>query len=404
MQRFTYSAKDGETGKMVKSVVQAETERDAAKLLSAQGLTPLDIREEREGGSLSQLLQRITMKDKVVFSRQLATLIEAGLPLSQSLHTIVEQTNNPKMRAVVQDVVVSIEGGRSLGDSFAKHPDVFDKVFLALVRAGELSGTLDQALRRIAAQQEKDQAIMRRVRGAMVYPMIVLVVIFMVVIFMMVTIVPEVSTLYGNMGQELPLLTAMLVGTSNFLMEFWWLVLIVLGIGGYFLLQYLKTESGIRLSDNLKLNMPPFKPLFRKLYMARFTRTAETLLATGVPMLDMLEISAEAVNNTFVGQSIEKSAAQVKGGVALSKAIKDQDYIMPLVPQMIKIGEQSGQIDKMMGKVASVYEDELDEQIKALSTTIEPILMVIMAVFAGGIVLAILYPIYSLVNISGGVI
>ncbi|NLA42981.1 type II secretion system F family protein [Candidatus Saccharibacteria bacterium] len=402
MQRFTYSAKDSETGKVIKSVVQAESERDAAKVLSAQGLTPLDISVEKEGGSISRLFQRITMKDKVVFSRQLATLIEAGLPIAQSLRTIVEQTNNPKMRAVVQDIVVSIEGGRSLSDSFSRHPEVFDKVFLALIKAGELSGTLDDALKRIANQQEKDQAIVRRVRGAMVYPAIVLVVIILVVIFMMVTIVPEVSKLYGNLKRDLPLLTNALVVTSRFIVEYWWLILMVLAIGSYFFVQYLRTESGIRMSDRLKLNMPPFKGLFRKLYMARFTRTAETLLATGVPMLDMLSISSEAVNNTYVGQSIENAAEQVKGGVALSKAIKDQEYIMALVPQMIKIGEQSGQIDKMMGKVANVYEDELEEQIKALSTTIEPILMVFMAVFAGGIVLAILYPIYSLVTVTGG--
>ena len=402
MQKFSYTAKESVSGDVVKSVVQAESEREAAKALTAQGLVPLDIREEREGGSVARFFQRITMKDKVVFSRQLATLIEAGLPLTQSLHTVVEQTNNPKMRDVVQDIIISVEGGRSLGDSFSRHPEVFNKVFLALVRAGELSGTLDQALRRIATQQEKDQAIMRRVRGAMIYPAIVLLVIIAVIVFMMVTIVPEVSKLYEGLGQNLPFLTAVMIDTSNFIINYWWLALVVIGIAGYFIVQYFKTESGIRLLDTLKLNTPPFKELFRKMYMARFTRTAETLLATGVPMLDMLAITSEAVNNTLVGESIDKAAEQVKGGVALSKAIKDQDYILILVPQMIKIGEQSGQIDQMMGKVANVYEDELDEQIKALSTTIEPVLMVIMAVFAGGIVMAVLFPIYSLVSVSGG--
>lgn len=402
MQKFSYTAKESASGEVIKSVVQAESEREAAKALTAQGLVPLDIREEREGSSVARFFQRITMKDKVVFSRQLATLIEAGLPLTQSLHTVIEQTNNPKMRDVVQDIIISVEGGRSLGDSFSRHPEVFNKVFLALVRAGELSGTLDQALRRIAAQQEKDQAIMRRVRGAMIYPAIVLLVIIAVIVFMMVTIVPEVSKLYEGLGQNLPFLTAVMIGASNFIINYWWLALAVIGIAGYFIVQYFKTESGIRLLDTLKLNAPLFKELFRKMYMARFTRTAETLLATGVPMLDMLAITSEAVNNTLVGESIDKAAEQVKGGVALSKAIKDQDYILILVPQMIKIGEQSGQIDQMMGKVANVYEDELDEQIKALSTTIEPILMVIMAVFAGGIVMAVLFPIYSLVSVSGG--
>ncbi len=402
MQRFVYSAKDEQTQKVVKSVVQAESERDAAKLLIAQGLSPLNIQEEADGNIITRLTQRISSKDKVTFTRSLATLIEAGLPLSQSLHTIVEQTQNPKMRQVVQDIIVSVEGGHSLGDSFAKHPQVFDRVYLALIRAGEISGTLDKALRRIADQLEKDAETMRKVRGAMYYPGIVLIVIVAVVVFMMVTIVPQVSKLYDGLGKDLPFLTAALVAASSFIVKFWWAVLLALGAGIYFLRQYLQTESGIRLADRLKLNMPLIKNLFRKLYMARFTRTGETLLSTGVPMLDMLNIAGEAVNNTFVAESIHNAEEQVKGGVALSKAIKDQDYIDLLIPQMISIGEQSGQIDAMMGKVAKVYEDELDEQIKAISTTIEPILMVVMAVFAGGIVMAILFPIYSLVSVTGG--
>lgn len=402
MQRFVYSAKDEQTQKVVKSVVQADSEREAAKLLLSQGLSPLTIQEEAEGSVLTRLTQRISSKDKVTFTRSLATLIEAGLPLSQSLHTIVDQTQNPKMRQVVQDIIVSVEGGHSLGDSFAKHPQVFDRVFLALIRAGEISGTLDQALRRIADQQEKDAETMRKVRGAMYYPGIVLVVIIAVVIFMMVTIVPQVAKLYEGLGKDLPVLTAALVATSTFIVKFWWLVVALLGLGGYFFRQYLQTESGVRFADRIKLNAPILKGMFRKLYMARFTRTGETLLSTGVPMLDMLNIAAESVNNTFVGESIHNAEEQVKGGVALSKALKDQDYITTLIPQMIKIGEQSGQIDQMLGKVARVYEDELDEQIKALSTTIEPLLMVVMAVFAGGIVVAILFPIYSLVTVTGG--
>ncbi len=402
MQRYIYSARDQGTQKIVKSVVQADSEREAAKLLSAQGLSPLDIREEADGNLLTRLTQRITSKDKVNFTRSLATLIEAGLPLSQSLNTIVEQTSNPKMRAVVQDIIVSIESGRTLVDSFAKHPQVFDKVYLALIRAGEISGTLEKALRRIADQQEKDAESIRKIRGAMYYPSIVMLVIIAVIIFMLVTIVPQVSKLYDGLGKDLPFLTAALVATSDFVVQFWWLVAIVGAAGIYFLRQYLHTESGIRVLDTLKLNMPPIKGLFRKLYMARFTRTGETLLSTGVPMLDMLRISAESVNNTYVSRSILNAEEMVKGGTALSKALKDQDYIDLLIPQMIRIGEQSGQIDQMMGKVAKVYEDELDEQIKAISTTIEPILMIVMAFFAGGIVMAILFPIYNLVTETGG--
>ena len=399
MRKFNYQAKDTATDKIVKATVQAESEASAAKLLIAQGFTPLNITEIDENGrSLNSLRNRISTKDRIVFTRQLATLIGAGLPLSQSLHTVLEQTENKRLQGVIEDIVASVEGGRSLHESFAKHPEVFDKVFLALIAAGEASGTLDDALRRIAAQQEKDAAMMSRIKGAMTYPIIVLVVIFGVMAFMLFTVVPQVEKLYKDLKKTLPLLTQIMVWAADFATHFWWVLLIVAVAVAYFARQYSKTESGIRLLDTLKLNMPLFGPMFRKLYMARLTRTGQTLLSTGVPMLDMLRITSGAVNNTIIARSIDRAAEKVKGGKALSAALQPEDHILSLVPQMIKIGEQSGKIDEMMGKTAQVYEDELDEQIKAISTAIEPILMVVLAVMAGGMVGAILLPIYSLVN------
>jgi type IV pilus assembly protein PilC len=399
VKKFDYQAKDNSTNKVVKATVQADSESAAAKLLIAQGFTPLDIKEaDDEGSFFARITNRITTKDKIVFTRQLATLIGAGLPLSQSLHTVMEQTDNKKLQAVVEDIVTAVEGGKSLSDSFSKHPEVFDKVFLALIAAGEASGTLDDSLRRIAAQQEKDAAIMSKIKGALTYPLIVLFVIFGVMAFMLFTVVPQVEKLYEDLNKTLPFLTQIMVTAADFLGQFWWLVIIILGVAIYFFLQYLKTEGGISFKDNLKLNVPLFGKMFRKLYMARLARTGQTLLSTGVAMLDMLRITSEAVNNTVIAGSIDRAAEKVKGGKALSTALQPEEYILPLVPQMIKIGEQSGKIDEMMGKTAQVYEDELDEEIKAISTAIEPILMVILAIVAGGMVGAILLPIYSLVN------
>lgn len=399
MKKFSYQAKDTSTNKVVKATVQADSESAAAKLLIAQGFTPLDIQEIDENGSfLGRFTNRITTKDRVVFTRQLATLIGAGLPLSQSLRTVLEQTDNKRLQSVVEDIIASIEGGKSLSESFAKHPEVFDHVFLALIAAGETSGTLDESLNRIAAQQEKDAATMSKIRGALTYPVIVLVVIFGVLAFMLFTVVPQVEKLYHDLRKELPFITQIMVSTADFFTRFWWLVLILLGVGVYFFLQFLKTERGINFKDNFKLNVPLFGKMFRKLYMARFARTGQTLLATGVAMLDMLRITSEAVNNSIVAKGIDRAAEKVKGGKALSTALQPEEYILPLVPQMIKIGEQSGKIDDMLGKTAQVYEDELDEEIKAISTAIEPILMVVLAVVAGGMVAAILLPIYSLVN------
>mgnify|MGYP000970764516 FL=1 len=398
MKKFTYEARDKATGNIVKSLVQAESESEAAKALTAQGYMPLSIKEEVEGGWLARFTNRISSKDKIIFSRQLATLIGAGLPLTQSLHTVFEQTANKKMQEIVQEIIADVEGGKTLSSAFGKHPEVFNKIFIALVTAGEASGTLDDALKRIADQQEKDAAMVSKIRGAMVYPGIVLAVMVAVGVFMMVTIVPQVAKLYSDMKKTLPVLTSILIGISNFVINFWWLTLILLALAIFFARQYIRTEAGSRLLDNLKLNMPPFKGMFRRLYMARFTRMGQTLLVTGVPMLDMLAIAAEGVNNAVVAEEITRAAGKVQSGKALSAALQTEDYILPMVPQMIKIGEQSGRIDEMMGKTAQAYEDELDEEIQAISTMIEPIMMVILAIFAGVLIGAVLFPIYSLVG------
>lgn len=399
MKKYAYEARDSASHKIIKSTVQAESENAAARLLTAQGFVPLNIElEDEQRGLFGRLSGRITLKDKVVFTRQLATLIGAGLPLAQSMRTVLEQTANKKMQQIVQDIIADIEGGRQLSDSFAKHPEVFDNVFIALVTAGEASGTLDEALKRIAAQQEKDAAMLRKIKGALTYPVIVLGVIILVVGFMLLTVVPQVKNLYKDMGRELPFLTQLMVSVADFFMTFWWLTIAGLGIGLYFFLQYLKTDAGIRKKDLFKLNAPLFKGMFRKLYMARLARTGQTLLSTGVAMLDMLHITARAVNNVVIRDSIERAADRVKGGKALSDSLRREEYILLMVPQMIKIGEQSGKIDEMLGKCAQVYEDELDEEIKAIATAIEPVLMVFLAVVAGGMVGAVLLPIYGLVN------
>lgn len=401
MLTFVYTARDTSTNKVVHSTVQAESERAAAKLLMGQGIIPLEIIEQgKKRNLLSKFTNRIGTKDRIIFTRQLATLINAGLPLAQSLHTLSSQTENKAMVSVINDIITSIEGGSSLSSAFGKHPNVFDEVYLALIAAGEASGTLDQALERIANQQEKDAELLGKVRGAMVYPGIVLIVIMGVIGFMLFTVVPQIERLYHDLKKTLPFTTQIMVDGANFMGQFWWLVLFFLGVGIYFLRRYSKTDNGREVLDTLKIRMPLFGSMFQKLYMARFTRTGQTLLSTGVPMLEMMRISSRAVNNRVISHSLDKAADKVKGGKALSVALKNDDNILPLVPQMIGIGEQSGGIDKMMGKAASYYEDELDNTIRSISTAIEPLLMVCLAVVAGFMVAAILLPVYSLVDTS----
>ena len=399
MLEFIYTARNASTNKQIHSTVKAESEKAAAKLLMAQGLMPLKIASKEDNqNALSKLTNKVTTKDRVVFTRQLATLINAGLPLTQSLHTVRDQTINKKLQSIAQDIIAAIEGGSSLSDAFAKHTQVFNDVFIALVSAGEASGTLDRALERIADQQEKDAEIMSKVKGAMMYPLIVSFVMVGVIVFMLMTVVPQVGRLYKDLHQELPLLTQLMVAMANFVQNFWYVLLAVIALVIYFGRMWAKTDSGRDVLDLTKLNVPLFGALFRKLYMARFARTAETLMSTGVPMLETLNITRRAVNNVHVAQAISRASEKVKGGKALSLALKGEDYVLPLVPQMISIGEQSGGIDAMLGKAATFYENELDQTIKSISTMIEPILMVLLAGVAGVMIGAVLFPIYALVG------
>lgn len=400
MLQFIYTAKNPQ-GKKVTGFVEAESEAAAARVLTNQNLSPLNLEVKTESkGVLARFNNRIGSKDKVVFTRQLATLINAGLPLTQSLRTVAEQTSSKPLSLVVQQVINSVEGGATLADSFAKHPRIFNEVYVALVAAGESSGTLDEALERIAFQQEKDAEMISKIRGALLYPLIVLVVIGGVVLFLLTTVVPQIELLYTDFNKELPFLTAVLIAVAKYMINFWWLNIIIIGAVVFFSSKWLRTRAGQVALDRLKLDAPVFGDLFRKLYMARFSRTGATLMQSGVPMLEMLRITSRAVNNIHVSEAIMRSAEKVKGGKALSAALFKEPTFLALVPQMLNIGEQSGAIDDMMKKTAVYYENELDTKIKNISTIIEPVLMVFLALVVGGIVLAILLPVYNLVGES----
>lgn len=402
MKRYNYRAKEKGSDKIIKGNIQADNERLAGHLLVEQGLIPESIIEEGVTNPFVKFNNRITTKDHITFTRQLATLIGAGLPLSASLRTVVEQTENKGMKAVAEEILAAAESGKSLYEAFSAHPNVFNGVYLALIQAGEKSGTLDIALARLADQEEQDAAMLGKIRGALVYPAIILVVIIAVLLFMMFAVVPQVRDLYEDMGEELPGLTQGLVNMTNFVVNFWWLLLIIFfgAIAGCFI-AVKKTKTGRRIADAFKISVPIFGGLFRKLYVSRFARTAEMLLSSGVPMVDSITIATNAVNNVVVEAEYKKAIEAVKGGKTLSEALVNLEYMLPLIPQMAGIGEESGKIDEMLGKAAKVYEDELYNQINNISTMIEPILMVIMAGLIGIVVGGTLLPIYSLVNSIG---
>ncbi len=401
MQSFRYEAREPSTGKKVKAEVQAASLQSAASIVKQQGLVLIDVKPsiESSGGFFSRFTNRISTKDKVLFSRQLSTLINAGLPIVQSLRNVSGQTQNKALQVVIGKIVVDIEAGTSFSQALAKHPRVFNEVFINLVAAGEASGTLDKALERLADQQEKDAELISKIRGAMVYPAIVIVVMVAVVGFMIVTVMPQVEKIYADLpGANLPLITRILLAVSRFTIKYWWVVLLVLFLSIFFTTKWARTMGGKEAIDKAKLKMPVFGPLFTKVYMARFSRTGTTLVASGVPLIQMLDIVAKAVDNVHVGRSINKATEKVKSGKSLSDSLKGDPNFTTLVPDMIQIGEQSGSLEDMLSKTADYYEKEVDNQIKTISTIIEPILMVLLGIVAFTIVAAVLLPVYGLVN------
>jgi type IV pilus assembly protein PilC len=399
MLTYKFTARDPATGNRVSSEVQAENEKSAAKAISAKGYAPLEIKLADSASATGGLLKRVKTKDKVIFSRQLSTLINAGLPLVQALRNVESQTTSKYFKIVIQKVITDVEAGSAFHEALSRYPRVFNNVYISLVEAGETSGTLDKSLERLAGQQEKDAEIVAKVRGALIYPALVILVMIAVVIFMLTTVLPQVKLLYDGLpGVKLPILTRFLLAISSLLTHFWWVCIIILAAMIFFGTRWARSGPGKLVVDKFKMKAWPIGTLFMKLYMARFSRTGSTLIGSGVPMLQMLNITADAVSNVHIANSIHKASEKVKGGKALSVALDGDPNFLELVPNMINIGEQSGALEDMLGKAADYYEKEVDNQIKNISTLIEPVLMIILGIVALTIVAAILLPIYSLVG------
>ena len=396
MATYNYKARDTKSGKIVRSTIQADSESAAARLLMVQNVVPIEIKVASGNSKLLDKLNRVTSKDLVIMTRQMSTMLNAGLPLAQVLATVAEQSQSRALKNIMSDVLSQVNGGGAFSDALAKYPDVFSQFYVAIVRAGETSGKLDTSLQRLADQLEHDADMLSKIKGAMVYPAIVLTVIIGVVIYMLVTLVPQVKHLYDDMHKTLPIQTQILQAVAGFLMQYWYITLLAIGIFIFFFGRWKRTTGGRKSIDALKLNAPMFKDLIRKLYMARFSRTMQTWVQAGVSILESLRISSDSVNNVLVHDDITAAMGPVKNGKSTSEALSGRDYILPFVPEMIKIGENSGSIDTMLGKVADYYDKEVDNTIKSISTLIEPVLMVVMAIMIGFIVAAVLLPIYQL--------
>lgn len=400
MIEFQYTAKDKVSKAIVKGKISADNQMAAADILDSKDMYPIKVERISTGGVFGKLNigNKVSKKSVVIFTRQLSTMVKAGLPINQALNTSIDQVTDKKFHEILEKISASVEGGHTLSHSFGQYPEIFDIVYTNLIEAGETSGTLDDTLIRLADQQEKQLSLARKVRGALIYPVIVLVVIIGVMLYMMATVMPQISSLYEELDKPLPFLTQMTITISSAVTKFWPLTILlvvgtILGIRAY-----LKTPVGKKAWNRLELNLPVLGPLFKKLYMARFSRTMSSLVNSGVPLLEALSISAVAINNIVLAEIVTKASEEVKSGKKLSEALMKNEYFLKLVPQMISVGEESGELGNMLAKIATFYEEEVDQTVKNLSTVIEPALIIMLGGMVFFIILAILYPIYSLVG------
>lgn len=399
MQTFQYKAKDKTTGRIITGSVQADSEMAAGKLLLKQDLYPLEMRSKNASILTGENPHsKVKTKYKIVFTRQLATLIKAGLPVSAALNSTMSQVDDKRMKSVIFRLAKDVEGGTALSDALAQFPENFNRIYVSMVEAGEASGKLEESLQRLATQLEKEAEIASKVRGALIYPAIVLVVILGVMGFMMTSVVPQIAELYKGFNKDLPWFTQILMFGATLITKWWYITIPAIIALVFAIYYYFKSPSGRRVLDRSKLTMPPLNQLFIKMYMARFSRALSSLVSSGIPILEALRLVGESLNNDILKAEVEVLATEVKAGRALSTALEKTEYFLPLVGQMIKVGEDSGTMSEMLDRLATFYENEVDQAVKNISTVIEPVLIVFMGFLVIVMIVGILYPVYGLVG------
>jgi type IV pilus assembly protein PilC len=344
----------------------------------------------------------ISTKDLAIFTRQFATMISAGLPLVQCLDILAKQSSKPSFGRIISDVTREVESGATLSDALGKHKDVFDDLFRNMVAAGEAGGVLDEILMRLATYIEKADALKRKVQSAMVYPAVVLSVALGATCFMLIFIIPTFAKMFTDFGGELPLPTKIVLGLSNFLKSFWWAMALGVAGAGFFLKQFAATENGRRTLDAMMLKMPILGDVLLKGGVARFTRTLGTLIASGVPILAGLEITARTAGNKVLSEAIMTARASIREGETVSAPLKASGVFPPMVVQMISVGEQTGALDEMLTKIAVFYEAEVDTAVDTLTSIIEPVMIVVMGGIVGGMVVSMYLPMFKLIEVVSG--
>jgi general secretion pathway protein F len=403
MSVFEYVALD-EKGRQRKGFIDAPGVAAARQKLREENVYPVEINqtESRKENALSEILkfniwQRVPAGDVSVFTRQLSTLLGAGMPLVPSLSILMKQTNNPLLKKSLAQIREQVNEGKSLTESMSGFPQIFSPFYLNMVRAGEASGAINLVLERLADFQENQQALMNKIRSALAYPIIMFFIGSAVILLLMTFVVPKITDIFTDMHQTLPLITLVLITVSNFLKSFWWLILIILATSIVaFRYAITDTEKGKRLWDNVKLKVPVFGQINRKIAIARFSRTLATLLQSGVPLLQAMEIVRNVVNNTIISEAIGKAGKDVEEGKELSGPLTQSGIFPPMVTEMIAVGEQSGTLEAMLNRIATTYETEAQADIMVMTSLLEPVMILVMGFAVGFIVVSILLPIFEM--------
>jgi type IV pilus assembly protein PilC len=398
MEKFTYKAKNQESQKLA-GIVEASTYQEALNLLHSKGLIVLRLKAKKNSmiaGTLTRF-KKVKTKDVSTLTRQLATMIKAGLTLTACLNILQEQAK-PAMAVMLNNIVRKIEGGSTFHEALATYPEVFSQVYIALVKSGEAAGQLDKILGQLAETLEKQEAFKRKIVGALIYPALIITGMIAVAFIMMIFVVPQMTEMYADMDATLPLSTQILISISTFMANFWYLIIILVGGGIWLFNRWHKTTVGRHMIDKLVLKIPIIGILLTKVILTQMIRTLSMLIGAGVPIIEALEIVADIAGNVIFSESMYLAAKGVEKGLPLTSSLERFEEYPVLVIQMIAVGEQTGKVGEVLAKVATYFEQESESAIKALTTAIEPLMMVILGVGVGFIVISVITPIYNLTS------
>jgi type IV pilus assembly protein PilC len=401
MPSFSYVARDSGNGREIRSNVDASSEANAIAALLNRNLLVVSIQEKiaKKGRTSGG---KVSLADQVMFTRQLATMVDAGLAMVQSLQALAEQTDNKVMRDVIKDITTRVEGGDSFSEALQKHPKVFNRLYYSMVSAGERGGLLAEILSRLATYLENSARLRKKVKSAMMYPTVVTVVAIGITIFLLVKVVPVFGDIYSSFGGKLPGPTQFLIGLSNIIKHYFAIIILAAGgIGGGWM-YFIKTPVGLRYWDDKRIKLPLFGQIAHKICLARFTRTMASLIRSGVPILEVLTIVQNTVGNVMMEAAVKAAATDIERGEGISAALSKHPIFPTIIIRMISAGEQTGKIDSMLERVADFLDEEIENTLNGLTSLIEPLLIVFLGVVVGGIVICMFLPIFKLSELVSG--